>query len=35
MILGTVSTNIWKFPNVQADIFVMLVHFLGKCSCAR
>jgi len=22
------------FPNVQADICVMLVHFCGKCSCA-
>jgi len=27
MTLGNVSTNIWKFPNVQADVCVMLVHF--------
>ena len=35
MILGTVSTNIWKFPIVQAEVCVMLVHFYCKLSCAR
>jgi len=34
MTLGTVSTDSWTLPNVQADICVMLVQLYGKCSCA-